>query len=144
MTLTASLSCSEPLLDAKALVANSRASPSNNLFVIFDTFISILFFPEKRREPVLGGLASSSKKTCVSQAKTYNAASGLSVKSPAQTGALCPGIVLIWAAKTRMSAVDDRECSLLDNGVQKRTRRTSTVERDRAVRSGWKTINRRA
>jgi hypothetical protein len=42
---------------ANALVASSRASPSSKLLEALWNFIKLLiFFPEKRREPVLGGL----------------------------------------------------------------------------------------
>jgi hypothetical protein len=74
---------------------------------IFANFMQFsFFFPEKRREPVLGGLdLPSAKKLGVSPPKAYNAAAGLRRK---QTGRKDPllsatGIALTWAAKPSVS-----------------------------------------
>src|SRR2546429_745560 len=56
LTVTGSLTWREPLLAANALVASSKASPSTKPLDVFENFITdSLFFPENRRESVLGG-----------------------------------------------------------------------------------------
>jgi len=66
-----------------------------------------LFFPENRRESVLGRLGIYLRgKTCVSSAKAYNAAAGLSKEGwVARLVLSAPGIVLTWAAKPKVRSV---------------------------------------
>jgi hypothetical protein len=64
------------------------------------------FFPEKRREPVLGGFdLPSAKKLYVFSPKAYNAAAGLRRKQPGRKDLVlsATGAALTWAAKPSVS-----------------------------------------
>src|SRR5277367_5053344 len=52
----------------------------------------LIFFPEIRREPVLGGRNSPSQNPCISPRRLYNAGAGLRRKhKAAKSGALSSG-----------------------------------------------------
>jgi len=65
----------------------------------------LIFFPEKRREPVLGGLDSAFTKNLRFAAKAVQCSGGVKGESawPQDRELSAAGIALTWAAKPRLS-----------------------------------------
>src|SRR5204863_5645628 len=74
------------------LLPAAKPVPAASPWIVLTTSYDSFFFPENRRESVLGrpGIYLR-RRTCVSSAKAYNAGAGLSKDGWSQDSSLCSG-----------------------------------------------------